>query len=82
MTSTMKISATLPELLVDTSNVDVEEVVEIESADEEEPNQQDGEEEPEQDDLETNAEEDETKIQNHSTDDDHSEDVERGTDED
>jgi len=38
MTSTMKISAAVPELLADISNVDVEEVVEIESADEEEPN--------------------------------------------
>ena len=78
----MEISVTLSELLVDNSNVDVKvEVVDIESGDEEEPNQQDEEDEPEWDDLETTIEDDETKIQYHSSDDDGSYDVGGATDE-
>jgi len=83
MTSTMKISVVLLELLVDNSNLNIEvEVVDIEYADEEEPGQQDDEDELKWDDLETNTEDDETKIQYYCSDDDDSDDVEEGTDED
>ena len=59
MTSTMEISEAFPQFLMDTSNVDEElEVVEIASADEEEPDDVDGEKEPEWDDLETDTEDD------------------------
>jgi len=63
MTSTVEISAALPELLIDNSNVDVDvEVVDVESADEEELDQEDNEDESEWDDLETDTE-DETQIE-------------------
>jgi len=52
MTSIMKTSTALSEQLVDNSNVDDEiQVVDIESADEEEPDDVEGEDEPKWDDL-------------------------------
>jgi len=81
MTLTMEISTTLPNVLLDNSNVDVElEVVGVESFDEDEPDQQDNEDDSEWDDLESYTEDEKTQIEYHSTDDDDSDDVEGETD--
>jgi len=61
MTSIMEISTAPPHLPVDNSNVNVEaEVVDVESADEDEPDQPDNEDELEWDDLESDMKDDET----------------------
>jgi len=52
------------------------EVIDVVSADEDEPNQQDSEDKSEWDDLEFNTEDDETQIKYHSNDDDDNVDVE------
>ena len=54
MTSTMEMSDALLNVLVDNSNVDIEvEVLDVESADEDEPNEGDTDDESEWDDLES-----------------------------
>jgi len=64
MTSTMEISAALPNVFIDNSNVDVGvEVVDVESVDEDEPDQQDNDDESEWDDLESDMEDEETQIE-------------------
>ena len=69
MTPTMDVSVALPDILVDTSNVDDEvEVVDV-ASDDEEPEQEDDEDESEWDDAESDTDDEETQMAYHSDDD-------------